>query len=463
MNPKFRSRNQLLMMALAAVYPAASYAAGAARVEFAFGNVVAVTATGSQRELTRGSELQPGEAIRTGDNARAQLRFSDGGMMSLQPQTEFRIDEYRYSGKTDGSEKGFFSLIKGGLRTITGAIGHGSRDNYRVNTPVATIGIRGTEYSAVFTGGTDGVLNLATGEGAVEICNAGGCVIVASGESAIVTGSTPPKFTPLRPSLPPSALGAPGSAAEPYMPTETRSSSGTLGLFGADLASGSDYAISWAFNQSGSYKMHINEPANYATFESGSKLVSFSDTFATPFNAGTVKAAFSVDGVIGWGTWSDGTYFSSTPLTDLHYVVGKPTGTTDLNNLSGMTATYQMIGYTTPTSTLGYTGSSVQSSMTAEFSGGYANLNADLSMTVNGTALSVSASGSTSGSAGFNLTGTGAGGITANMNGFFVGSNASHAGLTYKIDASTVSLGEIGGAVAYKQGSIGVTQQCQTC
>lgn len=454
MNPKFRSRNQLLMMALAAVYPAASYAAGAARVEFAFGNVVAVTATGSQRELTRGSELQPGEAIRTGDNARAQLRFSDGGMMSLQPQTEFRIDEYRYSGKTDGSEKGFFSLIKGGLRTITGAIGHGSRDNYRVNTPVATIGIRGTEYSAAFTGGTDGVLNLATGEGAVEICNAGGCVIVASGESAIVTGTTPPKFTPLRPALPPTALGTPGSAAEPYMPTETRNSSGTLGLLGADLVSGPDYAIGWAYNEVGGADSRSSVTA---VFGPGSKLESFNDGSVT-YTASAATSAFSVDGVIGWGYWSSGQNDGDgiLPMTDFHYVVGKPTSSADLVNLTGTVASYSLLGYTTPTSSNG-TGSNVTGTLTASFAGPSTTVDATIGMKVGADSVNASATGMTissgalfGGSGSVKVNGVADTGGSVSMQGFFAGANAAYAGLAYQI-TTQYAPGTIQGAAAFKR------------
>lgn len=81
-------------------------------------------------------------------------------MVSLQPQSEFRIDDYQYAGQTDGQEKGFFSLLKGGLRTITGWVGRTHRENYKVTTNVATIGIRGTEYSAVLDA-LGNVLNVA--------------------------------------------------------------------------------------------------------------------------------------------------------------------------------------------------------------------------------------------------------------------------------------------------------------
>lgn len=456
MNPQFRLKNHVLLVALAAAYPLAGHAAGAARLEFVSGNVVAVTAAGVQRELSRGSELNAGDTIRTGDNARAQLRFSDGGMMSLQPKTDFRIDEYKYEGKIDGEERSFFSLIRGGLRTISGLIGHGNRDNYRVTTSVATIGIRGTEYSAVFTGGKDGELDLATGEGAVQICNAGGCVIVASGQSAVVTGNSPPQFTPVRPYLPPTPVSG-SSIAAPFAASEARSTDGSLAgietkISPADLSlKTGTYAIAAAF-YTGYYGDYSSAASTTVTFEAGSKLVNYSDGYSD-FTAGTVKGAFSLDGIIGWGSWSSGTYYNegSSPLQDLHYVVGK--GTNDLSNLTGMTATYQLVGFTNPTSSLGYVGSNVTGSLTADFSGGGTSVTADIGFAMQGTsvtaALSMSGSGATF-SGGGSCTGCGSSG-SVYAQGLFAGKNASHAGLVYQIDATSGGLGTITGSQVYKQ------------
>ncbi len=199
----FRLRNPALLMALAAVFPVCAYAASAANVDFSVGSVTAVDAVGVQRPLTRGAEISNGDTIRTGDGGRAQVRFSDGAMVSLQPQTEFRIDSYQYSGQADGQEKGFFSLLKGGLRTITGLIGRSNRDAYRVTTTVATIGIRGTEWSAGFNGEN---LDVATGEGSVEVCNDQGCVIISSGESGGVSGHGRPHRRHTHPYLPPAPI-----------------------------------------------------------------------------------------------------------------------------------------------------------------------------------------------------------------------------------------------------------------
>lgn len=109
------------------------------------GTTVAKSDDGKARRLERGDAVYQGDTIET-DNASTQIRFSDGSLVALRPRTSFKVEEYNYSGKQDGSERGVYNLLKGGFRTISGAIGKLNKANYSVRTPVATIGIRGTHY-----------------------------------------------------------------------------------------------------------------------------------------------------------------------------------------------------------------------------------------------------------------------------------------------------------------------------
>jgi hypothetical protein len=119
--------------------------AAAARVDFVYGVVTVAALDGREQPLLRGAELNSGDTVRTAEG-RAQLRFSDGAYVSLQPQSEFAIRDYRFDGKTDGSERGFFGLLKGAMRAVSGLVGRVNRDNFQVTTPTATIGIRGTGW-----------------------------------------------------------------------------------------------------------------------------------------------------------------------------------------------------------------------------------------------------------------------------------------------------------------------------
>src|SRR3954452_19585193 len=201
-------------------FASAGEAATAALVEFTIGNASAIDAAGTARPLAKGAAVQAGDTIDTG-NGRVQLRFSDGAYVSLQPGSQFRIDEYNYNGKNNESERGFFSLIKGGLRTITGLVGRTSRRSYQVRVPVATIGIRGTEYTLLFDGEALG----SVGEGEIAVCNSGGCLNVGSGQAYVVAdANTRPELTSaqsfLSPPPPPSTIGRhsadqPGNSADP--------------------------------------------------------------------------------------------------------------------------------------------------------------------------------------------------------------------------------------------------------
>jgi len=120
----------------------------AGKVILAIGDATVVR-NGVERALVRDDALHSGDLLRTRAQSNLQIRMSDGSLIALRPATEFRIDEFVYQGRQDGSERGFYSLLKGGFRTVTGLIGRGNRDNYKVNTPTATVGIRGTHYTLV--------------------------------------------------------------------------------------------------------------------------------------------------------------------------------------------------------------------------------------------------------------------------------------------------------------------------
>lgn len=136
----------LVFFLLLLIQPSATLSATVAGHVIAAGpGAKAKSAIGKVRTLKRRSEVYQGDTILTGKGS-VQIRFSDGSLTALRPRTTFKIINYQWSGKQDGSERGFFSLLKGGLRTISGAIGKLHRKNYRMQTPSATIGIRGTSY-----------------------------------------------------------------------------------------------------------------------------------------------------------------------------------------------------------------------------------------------------------------------------------------------------------------------------
>src|SRR5258708_12284886 len=130
-------RIQTLLFLAALLAPAAAQAQ-AGRFLLAVGDVF-VNRGASQIKAGTGTTVESGDTIRVGLSSSAQIRLSDESIISLRQNTIFRLDEYSYSGQADGNEKSFFSLLKGGFRTVTGAIGRlHTRDKYQAPTPTST-------------------------------------------------------------------------------------------------------------------------------------------------------------------------------------------------------------------------------------------------------------------------------------------------------------------------------------
>lgn len=170
----------LLLFILAPGLPA--HAAGAGVVTEWSGKGGILSADGKTHPLRKGATLEQGDAATTGDEGRVSLRFKDGTVVHLQPHSHFRVDEYAYAGKNDREAKSIFTLLKGGLRTLTGMIGKLNRPGYAVRTTAATIGIRGTEYTATLNKG----LRVDVHGGEISLTNRSGSFSVAEGQSAFV-------------------------------------------------------------------------------------------------------------------------------------------------------------------------------------------------------------------------------------------------------------------------------------
>ena len=137
-------------------------------VILSFGQNTAVAEDGAERVLKRQSDIYASDLLKTGAKGRLQVRFSDGSRLALKPSTEFRIAEYQFDKAEPDEGKAIYQLLKGGMRTISGQIGKKTRENYRLETTVATIGIRGTHYGVqyipegIYTETVDGIIAVKT-------------------------------------------------------------------------------------------------------------------------------------------------------------------------------------------------------------------------------------------------------------------------------------------------------------
>ncbi|MGW8368366.1 MAG: FecR family protein, partial [Gammaproteobacteria bacterium] len=199
---------RILLLATMLATPALAIAS-AGVVSFVAGEAYRVETDGSKYRLSKGMAIEDGDRIQTGPSGRVELLMSDGGLIALRPRSDFLVESFVYTvpeGATAGDspeskkDRSFFSLIKGGLRSVTGAVGESDKEAYRMNTPVATIGIRGTDYLALFCAavcGHDGQLpkglHVFVVSGAIRVDNPAGSISVLPGETGYVKdrGSAP--------------------------------------------------------------------------------------------------------------------------------------------------------------------------------------------------------------------------------------------------------------------------------
>ena len=108
------------------------------------GEVDAVDAAGADRQLQKDDAVYVGDTVRTGTGGYVVIQFIDGAKATVRPDSELKIDRYAFGTGDDGA---VMNLVKGGLRAITGSIAHNRPESYKVKTNVATLGVRGTEFS----------------------------------------------------------------------------------------------------------------------------------------------------------------------------------------------------------------------------------------------------------------------------------------------------------------------------
>jgi hypothetical protein len=196
-------------------------------------------ADGTVKVLAAQSEVENGDTLVTEKNTYAQIRFIDHGEITLRPGTTFKIENYAYDAEKPDGDSAAFSLLKGGLRSITGLLGKRNKEKFSLKTPTATIGIRGTTFIAQWVDDASGVpslptpapssaapvpplapgLHVAVQEGMIVVTNAGGAQNFPAGQFGFVPSMHQPAIVvPQNPGLkfapPPSfAAGTAGPVA----------------------------------------------------------------------------------------------------------------------------------------------------------------------------------------------------------------------------------------------------------
>ena len=138
------------------------------------GSLQASNSQSIKRSLSRGEYFYSGDTLSTGKNSSGQVRFTDGTLMALNAESIIKISDYIYQ-KNPQTDKSIVTLVKGGFRALTGLISKENSNAYQIQTPVAVIGVRGTNYATVlnkgqlFAGVWKGGIYLKNDKGLIEL------------------------------------------------------------------------------------------------------------------------------------------------------------------------------------------------------------------------------------------------------------------------------------------------------
>ncbi len=176
---KIRVRNQLLLLFLLALFlqpravaesavaePGAHPTPAAGHVSLVLGSAWLASPGEERQRLRVGMSIDAGDLVRTEPNGHVHIRFVDNALVSVRPDSRLEIVDYEFNRQHPALSRVKFNLEEGVARSISGDAATADRRRFRLNTPIAAIGVRGTDF--VVTATRDSVRALVN-EGAIVL------------------------------------------------------------------------------------------------------------------------------------------------------------------------------------------------------------------------------------------------------------------------------------------------------
>lgn len=141
-------------LALALALPAAQASQNpsamvAGHIAFINGQVQVRNPGQSPRALQHGAPVYVGDQLQTQSNSHLHLRMVDNAFVALRPGSQLTIEAYDYRPEQPEASRIRLDLQNGTSRAVSGKGGQAAKHQYRFNTPLAAIGLRGTDYTVI--------------------------------------------------------------------------------------------------------------------------------------------------------------------------------------------------------------------------------------------------------------------------------------------------------------------------
>jgi hypothetical protein len=206
-------QHRLLGISIALAFAAFSAAAfgNSGQVTQISGTLSVRKADGSIRILSQRSQIDSGDTINTERDSYAQIKFTDGAQITLKPNTAVKIENFKFAEEKPDDDSFLYRLVKGGLRAVTGLVGKRSKEKYQLETATATVGIRGTTFSAddcissreqnVDCRRLDPAVYIGVADGEVMVSNGQGELGLTTGQFGLIAPNQRPLFLSTDPGL----------------------------------------------------------------------------------------------------------------------------------------------------------------------------------------------------------------------------------------------------------------------
>ncbi|MRW88159.1 hypothetical protein GJ698_29190 [Pseudoduganella sp. FT26W] len=172
-NQTLRTWRRLAASAALLACGAFAHAGEAGRIVFVTGEVQA-----DNRPLVLNDAVQEGQELSTGKDGFVYLKTVDDGLLILRPSSRARIVAYHVDRKVPSNTHVKLELLSGVARSVSGTAVKQARQNFRFNTPVAAIGVRGTDFT-VFTDQDSSSVTVLSG--AIVVSGFGGACLPTGG------------------------------------------------------------------------------------------------------------------------------------------------------------------------------------------------------------------------------------------------------------------------------------------
>ena len=115
-------------------------------VSLVLGRAYVVNFDQTRQRVQIGTKIKSSDRIETDSNGHVHIRFLDEALVSVRPNSQFEIVRYDFNAAQPEQSTIKFNLVEGVTRSISGAGARSARERFRLNTPIAAIGVRGTDF-----------------------------------------------------------------------------------------------------------------------------------------------------------------------------------------------------------------------------------------------------------------------------------------------------------------------------